>query len=112
MKDFFKGFGLLVLVSALLLGLTYGFGWFGVGYTKTVGKAQKKAEREVYEQTNSFVKGKKQEVIKYYKEFLEAETAEEKQAIKSIVSMSLADFNEDEYITEPKLLIFIKQSKY
>lgn len=112
MKDFFKGLGVFLIVVVVFLGLTYGFGWFGVGYTKTVGKSQKNAEREVFEQTNSFVKGKKQEIIKYYKEYLETESKEEKKAIETVLSMSLADFDEDKYIHDRKLLSFVKKMKY
>jgi hypothetical protein len=69
MKNTFKGLALFLGSAILLMALTYGFGWFGVGYTKTVGKAQKNADREVFEETNSFTKGKRQEIIKYYKEW-------------------------------------------
>lgn len=112
MKDLFKVIGIVLVAAVLFGGLTYGFGWFGVGYTKTVGKAQQNANREVFEETNSFTKSKRQEVIKYYKEWNEAETIEEKTAIETIASMSLADFDEDRFITDSKLLRWIKTVKY
>tara|TARA_R110000851_G_scaffold152826_2_gene294627 strand:- start:338 stop:676 length:339 start_codon:yes stop_codon:yes gene_type:complete len=112
MKDIFKVIGVLLIASILFGGLTYGFGWFGVEYTKTVGKAQQNANREVFEETNSFTKGKRQEIIKYYKEWQSAETLQEKKAIETIVSMSLADFDEDRFITDKTLLSWIKDVKY
>ena len=112
MKYIFRGIGVFLITAVLFGGLTYGFGWFGVGYTKTVGKAQQNANREVFEETNSFTKGKRQEIIKYYKEWNEAETIEEKTAIETIASMSLADFDEDRFITDSKLLSWIKRVKY
>ena len=77
-SDFFKGVLIFLLVTGVFIGLSYGFGWIGVHQTKTIKKAQQNADREVFEETNSFVKAKRQEAIKYYKEWKEAETEEEK----------------------------------
>ena len=112
MKEVFKHIAIGVLAVGLLIGLSYVFGWVGVHQTKTIGKAQKNANREVYEETNSFTKGKRQEIIKYYKEWNEAETPQDKEAIESILSMSLADFDEDRFITDAKLLSWVKSIKY
>lgn len=95
-----------------IVGLSYGFGWIGVHQTKTITKAQRNADREVFEQTNSFVKGKRQEILKYYKEWQQAETETDKKAIENILSMSLADFDEDKFIKDDKLLSWIKDVKY
>lgn len=112
MKEIFKIIGIILIASILIGSLTYTFGWFGVGYTKTVGKAQQNADREVFEETNSFTKAKRQEIIKYYKEWQEAETLQEKKAIENILSMSLSDFDEDKYIKDNKLLSWVKKIKY
>lgn len=105
----FLGFiGFLVLIVALELG----FGWFGVYKTKTIHKAMEDAKREVYEETNSFTKAKRQEAIKYYKEYQQAESDEDKQAIEVTVSMSFADFDEDKFITDARLRSWIKEMKY
>lgn len=112
MKDTFKFIVLGILIIGLLIGLSYGIGWIGIHQTKTIGKAIQNADREVYEETNSFTKGKRQEIIKCYKEWNEAETIEDKKAIETILSMSLADFDEDRFITNPKLLNWVKMIKY
>jgi len=62
--------------------------------------------------SNSFTKGKKQEILKAYKEWQKVETEEERRAIEDILSMSLADFDEDKFITDPKLLSWVKKVKY
>lgn len=103
---------LSILGIILLIGLSFGSGMLDVFYTKTVGKAKQNAQREVYEETNSFTKAKRMEAIKLYKEWKEAETEEDKKAIETIIQMDFADFNEDKYITNPKLLNWIKKSKY
>ena len=103
---------LSILGIALLVGLSFGTGMLDVFYTKTVGKAKQNAKREVFEETNSFTKAKRQEVIKYYKEWKETEIIEDKKAIETIVSMSLSDFDEDKFITDVGLLNWIKKVKY
>ncbi|MGK0449325.1 MAG: hypothetical protein ACJA2M_003131 [Polaribacter sp.] len=112
MKSIFKNIGLLLLGIILLLTLSYGFGWFGVGYKKTVGKALKNADREIFEETNSFTKAKRQEIITSYKEWKLCEDEQCKKGIENILSLSLADFNEDKFITDAKLLSWVKNVKY
>jgi len=52
------------------------------------------------------------EAIKLYKECNSCKTDEERKAIEVTASMSFADFDEDKYIKDPKLLQWIKQVKY
>lgn len=112
MKQIFKGIGIFILIIGIFIGVSYGFGWIGVHQTKTIGKAKQNAERTVFEETNSFTKGKRQEIIKAYKEWTQAETQEDKKAIENYLAMSLADFDEDRFIADPKLLSWIKSIKY
>ncbi len=112
MKDFFKIIGLFLLTTIIIVAVGYGLGWFGVFSTKTVGKAQQNATTEVYENTNAFTKAKRQEILKYYKEYQKCETEEEREAIAEILALSLADFDEDKYIKDYKLLQFVKKVKY
>ena len=101
-----------ILGIALMIGLSFGTGMLDVFYTKTVGKAKQNAKREVYEETNSFTKAKRMEAIKLYKEYNECKTDEERKAIETVASMSFADFDEDKYIKDYKLLQWIKKMKY
>ena len=57
--------GLSLLCLVVIIALKFAFGWVDVGYTKTVGKAQENARREVFEQSQSYVEGKRQELTKY-----------------------------------------------
>ena len=111
MKDNLKMLGALLGVVLLIMALTYGFGWFGVGYKKTVGKASQNADREVFEQTNSFTKAKRQEIIKSYKEWNDCEDTDCREAIEYVLSLSIADFDEDKFIKDRKLLLWVKQIK-
>jgi hypothetical protein len=90
---------LLSFVTLLLIiALIFGLGYVGVFHTKTIGKAQQNANREVFEQTQSYVEGKRQELIKDYHEWLNAKS-EDKIAIEGIIRQSFANFDEDKYLT-------------
>lgn len=101
---------LVILGIAVILGLSFGLGWFGVGYTKTVGKAQQNANREVFEQTQSYIEGKRQELIKLHHEWNKA-SADEKIAIETTIRASFSNFDESK-IEQPELYSFLKNIKY
>ena len=101
---------LIIGAIVLLIALDFGFGFLGVFKTKTVGKAQQNVQREVFEQTQSYVEGKRQIALKYYKEYLQADD-DSKKALKSIVSQDFANFDEDKYLTG-ELRNFIHNCKY
>lgn len=107
-----KVLGTIIVVLLFFACIGYGFQWIQVYRAETVGKALQNSERVVYEETNSFSKGKRQEIIKAYKEWQEAESIEDKKAIENVLAMSLADFDEDKFITDPKLLSWVKEIKY
>lgn len=109
MKQFFIGLLIFIGIISAGIGLSYGFGWIGVHQTKTIGKAQQNAEREVFEQTQSYVDGKRQSAIKLYKEWLHADEST-KRSIEQIVSMEFATF--DESVLEPRVSAFISRYKY
>lgn len=100
----------IIAALVILIALDFGFGYIGVFKTATVGKAQQNAQREVYEQTQSYVGGKRQAALKYYKEYQQADDVG-KAALKYIVSQDFADFDEDKYLTG-KIRNFIHNCKY
>ena len=102
---------LAILGLAVIMGLSYAFGWNGVVYTKTVGKAQQNANREVYEQTQSYVEGKRQELIKLHHEWKNADK-QSKEAIEATIRLSFANFDETKLVDTPELYGFLRQIKY
>ena len=110
MRDLLKIIGFALLILVLLLAMSYAFGWFGVGYTKTVGKAKQDADRQVFEETQSYVEGKRQEALKLYREWNECEDMECKKGIESYVRTSFANF--DETKLSPELERFVSIIKY
>jgi len=100
---------LIFAAIVLLIGLDFGTGYLGVFKTKTVGKAKQNAQREVFEQSQSYVEGKRQEALKFYQEHKDAEP-ENKKAIELMVSHSFANFDEQK-LNEP-LNTFVYNCKY
>lgn len=95
---------------ALILTLEFGFGMFGVFYTKTIKKEMQNAEREVFEQSQSYFEAKRQDALKYYREYNEAESEEDKELIRSFTRTSFANFNENKL--ESPLREFVYNCKY
>lgn len=62
-------------------------GVFGVGYTYTVGKWQKNAEREVFKSTVAYTEQAASFLAKSYKEYNDAENETEKNSIMEYVIM-------------------------
>lgn len=97
-------------ILLLAIGLEFGFGYLGVLKTKTVGKAQRNADTEVFYESQSFVAGKNQEALDRYREYQSANSDEERNAIRSIVAHSFADFDENK-LTGPTRT-FVYNCKY
>lgn len=104
-----KNILITIIVIAGLIGLSYVFGWIGVHQTKTIGKAKKNAETEVYYETQAFVASKKREALKVYKEYVKADD-DDKVAIQEMVAYSFAEF--DETKLDGKVRTFIYNCKY
>lgn len=110
MKNWIIGIAITLLVIGGGIGLSYAFGWIGVHQTKTIFKAKEDAKRQVFEQTQSYVEGKRQAALKYYKEYQQANESQ-KQGLKSIISQDFANFDENKYLTG-ELRNFIHNCKY
>jgi predicted PurR-regulated permease PerM len=109
MKNWLIGIVISLLIISILIGLSYGFGWIGVHQTKTIGKEQENANREVFEQTQSYIEGKRQEALKFYQEYQKSND-EQKESIKQMVSHSFANFDENR-LNQP-LRKFVHDCKY
>ncbi len=94
MKQTFAIIGIFILGIAAFIGLGFGMGWINVGYTNTVGKAQQNAERHVFEQTQSYVEGKRQELVNRHHEWVTA-SKDDKAAIEANVRQSFANFDKN-----------------
>jgi hypothetical protein len=108
MKYALIGIGVILFIIILSLGLDYGLGvkWYGF-----IAPQKENVKREVFENTNSYVRGKNQTLMKYYHEYLNAENDSNKEAIAEIIRMEFADFP-DENVQSAKLRVFLMQIKY
>jgi len=104
-----KIIGIVILVMVVLIGLDFGFGYLGVFKTRTVGKAKQDAQREVFESTQSYVEGKRQEAMKMYREWIKAD-AEEKAGLEKLAGHSFS--NVDDEIFEEPLKTWVHNCKY
>lgn len=100
-----------ILGIALLSLLIMYFGEFGVFYTKTVGKHQTNAEREVFKESLPYTEQAAQFIAKSYKEYNDTEDADEKQAIMEYVAMKYPNLDVDS-IENGKLRNFYENCIY
>ena len=77
------GIGAIALVTGI----------FKIGYTYTIRKQQTNAEREVFKNTIAYTEQMAQNLAKYYKEYNEAKTEEDKKAIQEYVVMIYPNIN-------------------
>lgn len=99
------------MAAILVCSLIYFTGWFDVLYTKTIGVEKENARREVFEQSQSYVKGKESDALKLYNEYRKCPTEEDREKVRVSVRLMFKDFNE-ELISSQELRIFIIQCKY
>lgn len=102
------GYSLLGLLVLIALGWVFGMN--RVLYTKIIGKEQQNADREVFEETQSYVEGKRQEAAKYYREYMKSEDESDKAVIREVIANSFANF--DETKLEQPLQTFVYNCKY
>jgi len=100
-NDIFKGIG-IVLVLFVLIFLANEFEIFG---TRFWGVRKENARREVFEQSQSHVEGKRQDLIKYHHEWVNA-TPDNKIAIEYTIRQSFTNFD-PELIKDGQLRSFL-----
>lgn len=81
----------IVVVS---LGVAFLLGWYGWGLKYIFYPIEQQIEREVFEETKSYVHGKIQDLAKYYEECQKA-TDDDKATIADVIQMQFANFEAD-----------------
>jgi cytoskeletal protein RodZ len=89
-KLVFGGLGVFItiLIVVFILGL-YGLGWM-----KFFKPKQENIRRQVFEETQSYVHGKTQDLAKYYAEYKQSDM-DGQAAIKELIIGQFADFDAD-----------------
>lgn len=108
MKDWHRVIIGIVCFFALLFIINE-FNIFGI---KFWGVRAQDARREVFENTQSYVEGKKQDLIKYHHEWMKA-GPEDKLSIETTIRQQFSQFDEDKYLSnQSELHSFLKMVKY
>lgn len=97
---------LSILGIVVIVALSFGFGWTGVFYTKTVGTAQESANRYKFKHSQSYTDAKYQELVKFHHEWVLATDADKK-PIESLIRQDFADFNAND-VPNAELYQFLK----
>ena len=85
--------GTKILIAIVVLAILGGIG--GVGYTLTIGKWQKNAEREVFQSSTAYTEQVASFLAKSYKEYNEAESDTEKNTIMEYVILRYPNLDTD-----------------
>lgn len=85
--------GTKILIAIAVLSILGGIG--GVGYTLTIGKWQKNAEREVFKDSVAYTEQAASFLAKSYKEYNEAESDAEKNIIMEYVILRYPNLDTD-----------------
>lgn len=73
----------------------FALGYIGVSYTKTVGKAQTEANREVFKESTAYTEQAAMFLADSYKQYNESGSEEDKKAIMSYVAIKYPNLNTD-----------------
>lgn len=96
------------LVVLIVVGVFVGIfliGLYELGLFKFFAPRRENIRREVFEQTQSYVHGKIQDLAKYYDEYEEA-AEDEREALRQVIIMRFAEFDETQ-IRSAKLRNFL-----
>ena len=84
---------------------------FEIAGLKFWGVRKENVRREIFEQTQSYVEGKRQDLIKYHHEWVNA-SDEDKIAIEFTIRQQFSQFSEDKYLVDqPDLYNFLRTIK-
>jgi hypothetical protein len=87
--------GMSIGVFVLVVVVIFATSAIGIGYYKIFAPMKKNIEREVFEETKSFVHGKIQDLANYYEEYNQKDDPGEREAIRQIVITQFSQFDTD-----------------
>lgn len=105
-----KVFGISVGAFVGMIAVVFILGGVGLGYKMVFKPANENVERQVFENTQSYVFGKIQDLAKYKQEYNALENPNDQQAIKNIINQQFAQFDKNK-IQDPDLRNFLVQMR-
>nr|BDD46335.1 hypothetical protein 4 [Micrococcaceae bacterium] len=102
-----KEFGLVmwILIIFLFVGLVLGLG--GLAYKATFGVKSANIDRQIYEESQSYVKGVAKDLSDYRFQLNKTDDPVERKAIIQLINSRFADFN-PEQLNDPELAQFLR----
>lgn len=97
-------FGTIIAI-AVVIGIGFGINYLNLLSYSFFAPKYEDARRNVFENTQSFVDWKNQEIDKYYMEFSRSDSDKEKKAISSVLIHSLAWVDEEKLGYTEKLYL-------
>lgn len=85
-----------ILTGFAIVFVVFSLQWLGIVNYRFFEPKRENARREVYENTQSYVEGKRQAITKYYDEWRKAD-ADNKAAIRMIVLQDFANFDTEHF---------------
>lgn len=96
----------VALVLATVLAVSIGLEWLGIERRGFFGPKRAEVEREIFEQTRSYVHGKQQDLARFRHEWMLGDDTEKK-AIESTIRVMFAEID-PAMINDPDLRAFLK----
>jgi rubrerythrin len=90
--------------------IVFGLNLGGLEWNKFFSTRQENVKTQVFENTQSYIDGKNNELSSLYQEYQQAKTDEDKQILKNVVIQKFGDFDTDKIKTE-QLKNFLKQMR-
>lgn len=111
MKNKFKIVMILIILFIVLATISFSSEMLRLKMKRFFGVKEENVEREVWEETNSRVRGVTQEVGKRLREYNDTESEVEKKAIANNLAKSYPNFDPAK-INDKKLRMFFEDCKY
>ena len=96
----------LVLLALLVLLIPLAVGLYSIGLERILSPLHQNVQRQVFEETKSYVHGKVQDLARYYEEYQSAKTLADKEAVANVIKIQFADFDAND-IKNPELRRFL-----
>ncbi len=103
---FIKVLGFLVAGLAalvLIVGLSFGFEWLGIEKDRILKPKRQEVEREVFENTPSYIHGMKQQLSKLWGEWALEQDPVARKALENVVRHRFAEFDGRKHLTGDQL---------
>ena len=94
MKDGLKIAGVCLLGLVLLVAIAFALELGGLQWKRFFAPRHENVRREVFEETQSYVHGKIQDLAKYKDEYDGADSPEDKEAIRQLIILRFAELDE------------------